>query len=489
MPHRLPRLFAACLLLVTAVVGGTTWTAPDAPAAADDSLPILFVHGFMGSGQQFESQALRFASNGYPAERIEAFEHDSLAWPGSQAEVWAGIDAKIDDLLARNGADQLVLVGHSQGTGVSQGYLNSDPARAARVAKYVNLDGGAGGSIPSTVEGLAVWGEGDPSRSLPGAHNVQFADQGHTEVVNSPETFAELYRFVTGAEPRFTEVVRQTGTVSVAGRAVQFPQNAGATNATMRVERVDPATGAPLEGADPVATVELSGDGSFGPLELEAGVSYAFAISRPGAGVHHVYPQPFVRSTNWFRVLTSEPGGLADSFWEPSAATQNVTVLRNEEWWGDQGAGSDALEVNGQGVLTAANSPRSNRTIGIFLHDAGSDGESGSVADPPPSGLPFLIGVDIVIPAADPATGTTWIRSHPRNGDGPEGVCLPALSSATHRMSVQFNSYHRLVNPDGSAAEGHPDPQCAAAPDSGVDSPDTVAQPARPVTARPTFTG
>jgi pimeloyl-ACP methyl ester carboxylesterase len=480
-------------LLTTSLVGATALDATDAPAVvADDErneLPILFVHGFMGSGQQFEAQSLRFASNGYPADRIDAFEHDSLAWPGTRDQVWAGIDAKIDDLLAASGAAQIVLVGHSQGTGVSQGYLNSDPARAARVAKYINLDGGAGGSIPASVDGLAIWGEGDASRSLPGAHNVQFADQSHTEVVNSPESFAEMYRFVTGAAPVFADVVRETGTVQISGRALLYPETAGPHDATMRVWRVEPTTGTPPAGAEPVATIELSGDGSFGPLDLEADVPYEFEITRPGAGVHHVYPQPFVRSSNLFRVLTSEPGGLADSFWEPAETTQNLTVLRNEEWWADQGDRNDVLAVDGTSVLTAENSPRSNRTIGIFLHDAGSDGISGSVTDPPPSGLPFLTGIDLVIPAADPAEGTTSVRATPRNGAGDETVCLPALSSTNHRMSVQFNSYHHLLNPDGSAAAGQANPECAAAPTEPTNGSGGVAKPARPVTARPAFTG
>ena len=29
--------------------------------------PIIFVHGFAGSAAQFESQAMRFTTNGYPA--------------------------------------------------------------------------------------------------------------------------------------------------------------------------------------------------------------------------------------------------------------------------------------------------------------------------------------------------------------------------------------------------------------------------------------
>ena len=41
------------------------------PALPDEvALPIVFVHGFAGSAQQYESQAMRFVANGYPQERI-----------------------------------------------------------------------------------------------------------------------------------------------------------------------------------------------------------------------------------------------------------------------------------------------------------------------------------------------------------------------------------------------------------------------------------
>src|SRR5262245_27249105 len=36
--------------------------------------PIVFVHGATGSGAQYESQAMRFASNGYPADYIRVHE-------------------------------------------------------------------------------------------------------------------------------------------------------------------------------------------------------------------------------------------------------------------------------------------------------------------------------------------------------------------------------------------------------------------------------
>ena len=103
----------ALALLVVVVATLATVVAP-APAGAQPAAPppMIFVHGFMGSGQQFEAQALRFTSNGYPADHIDVFEHDSLSWPGTsdhQEEVWSRLDVQVDDLLASTGADQVNL--------------------------------------------------------------------------------------------------------------------------------------------------------------------------------------------------------------------------------------------------------------------------------------------------------------------------------------------------------------------------------------------
>ena len=40
---------------------------PLPPLADDVALPIVFVHGFAGSAQQYESQKMRLVANGYPA--------------------------------------------------------------------------------------------------------------------------------------------------------------------------------------------------------------------------------------------------------------------------------------------------------------------------------------------------------------------------------------------------------------------------------------
>lgn len=487
------------LATAVAVVAAGSVSTSSASAQADEAehLPMVFVHGFLGSGAQFEAQALRFASNGYPEEMIYQFEHNSLVYPDSQEEVFDRLDGQIAEMQEAHDVDQVYLLAHSQGTGLSQAYLNSDPERAADVAKYVNLDGAAGG-VPDEVEALAVWGEPFAGeQDMPGATNVRFPEQSHTEVVNSPETFVELFTFLAGEEPATEHVVATSGDeIELAGRASLFPENAGAAGATLEIWEVEPSTGEPATD-QPEATFELEGEGFWGPVTVDPDGVYAFALVRD-TGTHFIHYQQFVRSNHWIRLLTSEPGGLADSFWETSDDHANLVVFRNKEFWGDQGDAGDSLAINGESILNDANSPRANRTIGIFVHDDGVDGQSDLTEPVSPTGIPFLTGVDLYVPAASPPDGTVSVAAEPRLGDGLETVCVPNWASEDARISVQLNAFHHVVDADGTPTDGVLSPECGPSADrpggpSNGDGPSgdgpSAPPPAVPVTGSPSFTG
>ena len=70
------RFFTAVLLAVG--LSALTVAASDAGAASKKTpTPMIFVHGQSGSAQQFESNAMRFDSNGFPKNRIFAYEYDT----------------------------------------------------------------------------------------------------------------------------------------------------------------------------------------------------------------------------------------------------------------------------------------------------------------------------------------------------------------------------------------------------------------------------
>src|SRR5688572_2258668 len=64
----------------------------------ENALPIVFVHGFNGSGAQYQTQALRFASNDYP-NVVTAIDRTST----TPATIYPILDRFFDDLMAKTG--------------------------------------------------------------------------------------------------------------------------------------------------------------------------------------------------------------------------------------------------------------------------------------------------------------------------------------------------------------------------------------------------
>ncbi len=434
-PWRLAMLLTTIALLVAA---------PAAQAAGGKgptkrANPMIFVHGGFGSGAQFESQALRFASNGYSPKWVRVLDYDSGFGVESQERVHERLDALVADAKRDTGRRKVDLLGHSLGTRVLQSYLSS-PARAANVARYVNIDGFPASAPPGGVPTLAVWaGAGTPGRSIPGAKNVTIPNQTHVQVATSAESFVHYFKFFTGRRPKWG-IKRQRGHITLAGRAVLFPQNVGVEGRTLAIYKVDARGRRTRRG--PVARPAIRPDGSWGPVRrLKSGQRYEFALSRT-TGVHHVYYEPFLRSDYLVRLLTSEPGAGADALAERGPRHSSAVFVRYKEFWGDQGEQNDVLKINGTNVINAGTAPVSKRAIAVFTFDRGSDGRSDvSSAIPLFAGLPFLTGVDVFMPASSPTTGTVRARLRSRGRGPARDVSFPNFPSSTDRVSVQFQDY------------------------------------------------
>jgi len=406
------------------------------PLSDDVALPIVFVHGFAGSAQQYESQAMRYVANGYPQDRILAYDHDGA---GVDIAGYAdGVDEVVDEALEKFGVDQVYLVGHSRGTTVSSTYL-SDPARAAKVAKYVAIDGAP---CPDVVPCLAPTQENNPG-------------QAHVEVATSPESFAMQYEFLVGEAPEVTEIVPQRDPVVLSGRAVNFPANTGREGATLDIWAVDADTGARTED-DPHASFELDANGDWGPVDVESGGHYEYALSAPGSEVtHHLYLQPYVRSSALVRLLSSEPDGPTRMNTNTGDDHSSVIAIRMQEWYaaddedlpGDQ---RDVLEITtsspGQPETETVNAVVDhvgNGGIGIHIHDdAATPGRTTTAALPYFSEQPFQSGVDLFMPASAEGDGTITVINYPRGDrDNPQTINVPNWPSSRHAISVVFTDY------------------------------------------------
>ena len=436
MKHRLAVLVLALAgLLAAAPAASAHWKKPN-------PTPIIFVHGGAGSGAQFESQALRFTSNGYPASYVRVLEYDSTFGVNTQAQVLANLDALIAKTKQETGVAKVDVAGHSLGTTLMHAYL-ATPARAANVAHYVNIDGRTADAPPGGVPTLAIWaGRGTPGRSITGATNVTVPNQTHVQSATSPESFAAMFKFFTGRDPATSDIVPEHGKITIAGRAVLFPQNVGVPAGTsLTIWRVKGSNGRRI--GHPVATPALATDGSWGPVKAKSGKRYEFVLEQQGQ-FHHFFYEPFRRSDHLIRLLTNVPGTSFDLILSRSPNHADLIMVRYKELWGDQGSENDVLTVNGTNVINAATSPISHRTNAMFAFDQGSDGVSDTSSPIPVFfGLPFLSAVDLFIPGASPPNGTVRVALTSRGSDPSREVSFPNYASSNNTVTVQLNDFER----------------------------------------------
>lgn len=462
---RITRL-AALLLAVVALL----LAAPTAYGRSQrQHNPIIFVHGFDGSGAQFESQQLRLTSNGYQSKYIAVFEYNSLLFangiaqggipPQQEAPLFAQLDQLIAHMKAVTHRRKVDLLAHSLGTRLMQDYLNSSHQRAANVAHYVNIDGFPTNAPPGGVRTLALWASkgplSPPGRQIKGAKNVTIPDSTHVQCATSPLSFGQFFNFFTGRRPKTTGIVPQKGKISLSGRAVNFPENSGLSGAVVQLWSIDQATGQRSSNR-PIKSFTVGSSGNWGPVSVRSGRRYEFALVRPGVPVHHFYFERFVRSDHLVRLLESDALRLAGGV--PSPSSSALLIVRYKELWGDQGSRSDVLKVNGTSVCNPATCPISKEVNGLFVADFNHDGKSETSSTwPTYQSLGYFISsVDVFVPAQSPPTGKVTVSIRSR-GTGPvRSLSFPNFPATTDVVTVQLNDYDQLARlPRSTSHRGH----------------------------------
>jgi triacylglycerol lipase len=112
-------------------------TAVAVPARAAERDPVIFVHGYTGSGSNWNTMVSRFRAAGYAASELDAWTYN---FRQSNQATAADLSAEVDRVLARTGATKVDIVSHSMGGLSSRWYLKF-LGGTAKVDDWVSLGG------------------------------------------------------------------------------------------------------------------------------------------------------------------------------------------------------------------------------------------------------------------------------------------------------------------------------------------------------------
>jgi pimeloyl-ACP methyl ester carboxylesterase len=367
-----------------------------------DHVPIVFLHGFLASGDTYAKQVIRFREQGYCADHLQVFDWNTL---GGNLKLTVGkLDTFIDQILIKTKSASVHLVGHSAGGGLGYAYL-ADSLRAMKVSKYVHL-GSSGQTKPAGANGavstLNIFSEGDfvvKGKEIPGAKNLILKEQDHYQIATCKETFDAMFAFFSPTAVQMNPVRRKQTFIS--GKILTLGENVPQKGARLEVYRLDPGTG--YRKGKAIAIFISDATGHWGPLTIRKEERYEFYVTTGKEGDRPVqyFREPF-EETNHLVYLRTFPG-------KGSVAGLLLAALPNKE---DQRIlaifssskaiihGRDSLRVGEHELSSAEISPISKTIITMFLYDNG-DKETSLVPHKTFQAMrSFLTGVDYFIPSS-----------------------------------------------------------------------------------------
>ena len=221
--------------------------------------PIVFVHGFAGSAAQFESQAMRFTSNGYPAEWIGAVDYDStvrhrapragVGWPRRRDRPHPRRDRR------RPGRPRRALARHQRAPGLPEQLARAGRPRGA-LREHRRLPRRRAARRACRRWRSGAWATTPPDRRVP--RTTTTPPRATSRWRRRPRRSRRCTSSSPAGRRRTTDIVPEPpGRVEISGRATTFLSNQAAAGTTLELWRVDPATGHRVD-VEPEATQVLA---------------------------------------------------------------------------------------------------------------------------------------------------------------------------------------------------------------------------------------
>ncbi len=403
-------------------------------------LPIVFVHGFMGSGDNWAAQIQRFSSNGFCEDRLFVFDWNSI---GDGKNTGFLLDSFINTVLKKTNTDRINLVGHSAGGGVCYTYLK-DSLHASKVAHYVHIGSikmkapaGKNGQVPTmniySTNDKVMRGGGD----IPGAKNVKQTENDHMQVATSAASFTDMYYFLTGTAGKVnTSIVTEKGFYRVmAGKAVLLGENTALAYDSFRVALINPATGQRYKNKRNqtndyyVRWTSFGKEGNF-RFQLNKESYTEFEVHPKNGRTLFYYFEPLVRNNKNVYLRGLPTSGMIASMLGniPADSLQTALVIFTSN--NAVIAGRDSLAIDSIPLSLPNLMPASKTSIATFLFDDG-DEKTSVKALKQFSMTPFLTGADVFIKADENKTMRIYYNGR--------SIVLPKRKSKDGIMILVFN--------------------------------------------------
>jgi pimeloyl-ACP methyl ester carboxylesterase len=366
--------------------------------AAEQSPPIVFVHGNGDTAALWHTTAWRFESNGYERRLLHAVDFPNPLATGeyakpqplrsTAAEQMAELARNVAEVRRVTGRDKVALVGNSRGGNVIRNYikngggaafvshailcgavnhgtsdweetrgsefnakggfltqLNEGPDEVVAGVRFMTIRSDNNDKY-AQPDGLFLGKPGRPTHvgydgpELKGAENVVIPKIDHRETAYGAPAFAEMHRFITGRKPARLDIVPESEVVlngKVNGMPGGVQTNLPVAGARLEIYEVSATTGARLGAA---AHAKVTGaDGLWGPFRAKSNAYYEFVIQVPGHAITHVYRSPFPRSSD---IVHLRPANLAKG---EEAAGSVVMINRPRGYFGH---GRDIFLLDGK---------------------------------------------------------------------------------------------------------------------------------------------
>jgi Lipase (class 2)/Lipase C-terminal domain len=394
--------------------------------------PIVFIHGFLASGDTYATTIQRFIESGYCGSHLFVFDWNSINGNGKKTE--ASLKEFINAVLEKTKATQVDLVGHSAGGGLGRGYL-LDSVDAQKVAHYAHLGSRKWfyeyGWFPNK-KCLNIFSAGDMVMNkfqgdVDGATNLDLKDKDHYEVATSVETFTALYNFFNDGKEAKRRHIKGTAS-EIKGKAVLLGTNEPMIGA--RVE-VFPLVYGHRRKKEATHIFLTDSAGSWGPFLADTSFFYEIALTSADTGSrklsyyfekfeqfnHNVYLRGFPKGN----MVAAMLGNL------PAKDDQSVIIIYSANKAIVHGR--DTLAINDQPLSSAVLTPAARTIISSFIFDDG-DGVTSGKPLKQFAAAPFLGGVDVSLPAVTYSTHALYFNGR--------SLLLPTTSSAERIMLAVF---------------------------------------------------